>query len=203
MRNQRVATSFLTYAQTKLLQKAQTIYQSLTDNPAFPDPTPNLAALNVAIAAYAFTLSAPPSKANTQLKKQNRAALIAVLNQLAMYIQVTGNGNAAIYETSGYSLTKLPQPVGILSKPVNFKVRPAYTGAVKLSLTKIDGADSYCFEYTSAPLTEESTWVSIQSSKASTIISNLNRGGQYVFRVTGIGSNPTCVYSDEITSYVL
>jgi len=53
------------------------------------------------------------------------------------------------------------------------------------------------------PVTEASIWTSINSTKAKLVVSNLTSGVQYAFRVAGIGANPTVVYSDIVTSYVL
>lgn len=203
MRPQKVATSFSSYPQTELQRKAQFIIQSMTGNTHFPAPLPSLATVTTAINAYSATLTALPSKANTELKKQTRDALTALLNKLALYVQVTGNGDASVYASSGFSLTKLPQRIGILPKPENFKVLPIHNSNVKLSIKKIAGADSYCFEYAPVPVPADNAWASILSTKASTVISNLNSGSQYAFRVTGVGSNPTAVYSDEVVSYVL
>ncbi len=199
----KVATSFGSYGQTNLLRKAQQILQSLTDNPNFPTIAPSLNMLSVAIDAFGATLANQPSKTNTAAKKVARDALTSALNQIAMNVQMISLTDVTMMLSSGYSLTKSPQPVGVLSKPENFKVLPLYNGSAKLSLKKIDGADSYCFEYTSAPVSEESSWASILSTKANAVVSGLNSGSRYVFRVAGVGSNPTTVYSDEVTSYIL
>lgn len=202
-RQQKVATGFTAYAQTKLLQKAQQIVQCLTNNVNFPNPVPALTAVSDAITAYETTLTNVPGPINTKAKLVARNALTTLLNQLAMYVQMHSNNDTAIMLTSGFSLTKMPQPIGVLPKPENFKVLPLHNSRVKLSLKKIFGADSYCFEYASAPVSQDSNWASILSTKANTIVSDLNSGSQYVFRVSGVGSNPVTVYSDEVTSYIL
>jgi len=48
------------------------------------------------------------------------------------------------------------------------------------------------------PVTEASTWTSNNSNKAKPVISNLTGGMQYAFRVAGIGTNPTVVYSYKL-----
>lgn len=201
MKNPRVATGFMPYAETKLLQKANQIALGLTGNPNFPNSIPDLLVLGAAINAYAAILANPTSKLNTAAKKDARNNLVAVLNQLALYVQMNSGNDVIVMLSSGFSLTKTP--VGVLPKPENFKVKPLYNGSVKMPLKKIEGADSYCFEYTQAPITANSIWVSVMSTKTSTIVSNLGSGSYYAFRVTGIGSNPAFVYSDVVVSYVL
>ena len=203
MKKIRIVTGFLRLPQTKLLQKAQMILQCMTGNANFPTPTPDLAALSAAITDYAAALANPASKANTALKNQLRAALIALLNQLALYVQMNGNNDETILLSSGYSLSKTKQPVGVLPKASNFKAVPLHNCMVKLSNQKITGADSYSYSYTTTPVTEASTWTSINSTKAKLVVSNLTSGSCYAFRVAGIGANPTIVNSDVITSYVL
>jgi hypothetical protein len=202
MRKQKVATGFTSYAENALLVKSQTIVASMTDNPVYPTPTPTLADVGTAISNYNRNLSATPSKENTQEKKQNRLILIEMLNYLSLYVTSTG-GSPAEWESSGFSLTSVPQPVGVLAKPQNFTVKPFQAGSVKLSLKKIAGADGYCFQYAQVIAGEPLAWVSVQSTKTKITIAGLVSGAQYAFRVYGIGSNPTIVYSDQVNSFVL
>jgi hypothetical protein len=93
--------------------------------------------------------------------------------------------------------------VGILPKPEKFKVENGpNSGSVKLSLDKIKGAKSYCFEYTPAPLTDSSVWLVRVVTARSHTIEGLVSGQQYAFRVSGIGADPTVVYSDVLTKFV-
>ncbi len=203
MKKIQIITSFMRFTQARLLQKAQMILQSMTGNAYFPTPTPDLATVGNAISAYAEALASQKSVANTAIKKQARVTLIAILNQLALYVSMNGNNDETILLSSGFSLRKQRTPVGVLPKPANFKAEPAYNGAVRLSNDKISGADGYTYSYTPAPVTEASIWTIINSTKAKLVISNLTSGTQYAFRVAGIGANPTIVYSDVVTSYVL
>ena len=202
MRKQRVATGFTGYAENALLIKSQSIVQKMTGNPIYPAPFPDLAEVDGMSVAYGLNLSAAPSKANTLQKKENRIALIDLLNRLSMYVTVTGN-SLADYEKSGYSLTNIPQPVGVLGKAQNFTVKPFHAGGMKLSLNKIAGSDGYCFQYAQVVAGQPLAWESVQSTKTKITVQNLSSGSQYAFRVYGIGSNPTIVLSDQINSFVL
>lgn len=202
MRRQKVATGFTRYTDNALLIKSQTISASMADNPIYITPVPALIIVGEAIAAFNGNLSATPSKENTQDKKQNRLVLIEMLNRLALYVTTTGE-SLADYESSGFSLTSVPQPVGVLAKAQNFTVKPFQAGSVNLSLNKIEGADSYCFQYAQVVAGGPLAWESVQSTKTRITISGLSSGTQYAFRVYGIGSNPTIVYSDQVNSFIL
>ena len=144
------------------------------------------------------------NKATTVLKNQKRDELTGLLNQLALYVQMTAPGDEAALLSSGFDLAKPRQPIGILPKPETFRVEPAaMRGCLKVSVNKIKGANSYLFEYTTAPATPDSVWTDVVSSKTTVLIDNLTSGRQYVFRVAGIGADPTRVYSDEVSSFVL
>lgn len=203
MKKVKIVTGFLRLPQTKLLQKAQMILQCMTGNANFPTPTPDLATLQDAINAFSAALANPLSKVNTALKNQLRAVLIALLNQLALYVQMNCNNDETIAMSSGYSLNKSKQPVGVLAKASNFKAVPLHNCMIKLSNDKIFGADSYSYEYTAAPVADASVWTIVNSTKAKTVIENLTSGKCYAFRVAGIGANPTIIYSDVVASYVL
>jgi hypothetical protein len=202
MRKQKVATGFTAYTENALLIKSQTIGQKMADNPIYPTPIPTLVELGEGIATYNANLSATPSKENTQAKKDNRITLIDLLNRLALYVTTTGS-SLAEYESSGFSLTAIPQPVGILAKAQNFVAKPFHVGGMQLSLNKIPGADGYCFQYAQIVAGQPLAWESVQSTKTKMLLSSLQSGVQYAFRVYGIGSNPTIVLSDQVNSFVL
>ena len=202
MRRQKIATGFTRYTENGLLINSQTIVASMTGNPIYTTPIPALADVSGIIATYNGNLSATASKENTQEKKQSRLVLMDLLNRLALYVTTTGE-SLAEWESSGYSLTAVPQPVGVLAKAQNFTVKPFQAGSVKLSLNKIEGADGYCFQYAQLVAGQPSVWESIQSTKTRITIAGLVSGAKYAFRVYGIGSNPTVVYSDQLSSFVL
>lgn len=202
MRTPKVATGFTSYRDNALLVKSQSITLKMTGNLVYPTPVPALVEVNETSAAFSLNLAATPSKENTQQKKENRIALIDLLNRLALYVTTTGT-SLAEYESSGFSLTAIPQPIGVLAKAKNFTVKPFHAGSMKLSLDKIAGADGYCFQYAQIVAGQPLAWESVQSTKTKIIVSGLLSGTQYAFRVYGIGSNPTIVYSDQVNSFIL
>ena len=94
-----------------LVAYAQNIVKRMTANPAFPNPTPSLAAVVRAVddlqAAHTAALSRVKGVA---ARNDKRTALVILLKQLRAYIQTvvdasTDNG-AAIIESAGLAVRK-------------------------------------------------------------------------------------------------
>ncbi|MDE1192969.1 MAG: hypothetical protein PW786_12625 [Arachidicoccus sp.] len=49
------------------------------------------------------------------VRDQKKIALIQLLNMLALYVQGASNGIMAAMASSGFSVSKTPEPVGILA----------------------------------------------------------------------------------------
>lgn len=185
--------------------KAASIIKSMTGNANYPTPTPTLTVVQAALGAYETALAAAstgnPEK--TAIKDQKRKDLEVLLKQLGTYVQLNCKNDLGILLSSGFDAAKPATPVGILPKPENFKVESGPNpGTVKISLDKIKGAKSYCFEYTAAPITDGSIWLVKVATLRTHIIDSLSSGKQYAFRVSGIGADPTVVYSDVINRFV-
>ena len=75
-------------------------------------------------------------------------------------------------------------------------------GSTKITLDKIKGASSYLFEYATAPLTAATNWIVKVGTTRTFIDEGLTSGQQYVYRVAGIGADPTIVYSDVVSKFV-
>jgi hypothetical protein len=123
----RVATGFSAYAQNDLLLKAQHILLSLTNNPAFATPLPDLQTLTDVIAAFALTLANMPGKANTAAKLLARNSLIAVLNQVALYVQMTAIGDVAQCFLPAFHLPKRRSLLAFYQSPKILKYCPCIT----------------------------------------------------------------------------
>lgn len=202
----KIRTGFSGYKDADLSVKAAVIIASLTGNPNFANPVPPLADVQAALTAFdtALTNMGTGNKDATVIKNRCRATLEALLTDLGLFVQLHSKGDEAKLLTSGYDLVSKPVPYGVLPKPQNFKVVPGDArGSVKASMNSIDGASGYLYEYTKAPVVPDSIWTPITVPRISVVIDNLVSGDEYYFRGTGIGANPTKVYSDEISSFVL
>ncbi|OIR13263.1 hypothetical protein GALL_56480 [mine drainage metagenome] len=201
MATPRVKVSFSTYTDSGFYQKSEHILQSMTGNPNFATPTPTLADVQTAITKYSDALGKviDGTKQDTVLKNQARKELEALLHDLGLYVQLNGKNDEAIILSSGFDIANPRIPIGILPKPTGFNTgKNTITGCVDLELDPINGAKSYQFEYTDAPVTETSVWHVVTSTAAFITITGLVSGKEYAFRVTGVGSDPTRVYSNVL-----
>lgn len=61
---------------------------------------------------------------------------------------------------------------------------------------------SCMFQYALSPVTDETHWKTLTGTSRSKTIDGLQAGKSYDFRVAGVGSDPTIVYSDTVTRIV-
>lgn len=200
----KVLTNFSKLKNGDLLTKANHIVTSLTGNTNFTTPKPALADVTAAIKAYETALANANDGGKTfvTIKDAARATLENLLNTLALYVGLNSDGDILIMQSSGFDIKKAPAAVGVLAKPGNFSVVSAIKGAATPGIDKVYGANSYQFEYTDAPIAVASIWTVVPSTATSALITGLTSGKEYAFRVAGIGSATTRVYSDVITAFI-
>lgn len=182
--------------------KAEHVIECLTDNEYFTTPTPPLSEVKIALAEFtaAANKAQDRSKFDVAVKNEKREVLLDLFKSLALYVQLEGKNNEAALTSSGFTLQKTPQPIGILDKPKNFKVTPIHPGAIKVSMSVVYGAKSYVYEYR---IKGETTWQIVNDTRANILFTNLTKAMEYEFRAVAIGVNPERVYSDILSSIVL
>lgn len=203
MKKASIVTSFRRNNDSGLVIKTHLIVNSMTGNPNFAVPEPPLAdvkaaadALDVAIVEAKETAT----KTKILARENKRTALIELLNRLALYVKFTALDDAEVLASSGFTLSKTPEPIGVLAKPQNFTVEPIQVGIVKLSIKAISGANGYQYEHR---IKGTDVWSIFMDTKSRTIINGLQSGEQYEFRVAGVGTVAERIYSDVLTSFIL
>jgi hypothetical protein len=194
------------YSDASLLLFAKGVKTQMTDNSNFPTPEPTLDELGLATDAYELALEQVKNggKEATSNKNDKRAALAELLKNLATYVEIASNGDKTKILSSGFEPNKLPSTVGPLPVPTGLKVMAGQGhGRLILTCDVCKDASAYLFEYTDGPSNENSVWIQVIPTKHKVEISGLTEGKLYVFRVTYIGSDPSRICSDEVSSYVL
>jgi len=194
------------YTDSKLLQKAGTVLERMTDNDYFPNVQSRLDELRAKIQSYktAISESNQGGRLSTVIKINCRKELEDYLKELADYVQQASKGNALVLLSAGFDIHKKPSRVGELDKPtyVKLEVGP-YKGSLWLSCAVVDKALFYVFEYCLAPAGPDSVWIQVTSSRRKILIDGLISGKEYCFRIAAARTDPSRIWSDAVKSYVL
>lgn len=202
MRIQKILINFRPYSDAAFVQLVQAILLALATNPFFPTPSPSIAVITTALDDLQDALSkaATGGSSATAVKDQKRAALETLLKQLASYIQLVSGDDVAMMLSSAFPVSKLPSPVGPLPKPSFFEAEIAGKGKIRLTVNAIYGAKLYQFQYKQSGTTE---WQEQTISKTKLLLTGLESGKEYVFRVLPMGASEIREYSDEISSFAI
>ena len=167
------------------------IVASLTGNASYATPTPTLAAVTTALNAFsdAMAAAAGGGVVLTSEKNDRRAELVALMRNLASYVQVTCQGDLTVLLSSGFPIQK-PQrnPVGTLPAPANLTVRlGVQSGALEAAVEPVFGASIYNWRLTT---TTQPTVVvqSSQTTAARNTFTGLTPGVTYNAEVNVVGA---------------
>jgi hypothetical protein len=165
-----------------LIAYAQAITTAMTNNPRFPSPVPALAVVTAAIAALqsAQSLALARTKGAVTARNDRKAALIALLQQLRMYVQTVADGDlensAAIIQSAGIAVKK----TAVRRPRVFDAVQGAVSGTVKLVTASAGKRGSYDWEYSTDG---GKTWLLLPSTmQAKTTVTGLTPGATVQFR---------------------
>ena len=208
MGNSKVSINFASskYTDEALVTKTNNILDRVDGSPTFQSAQQIIQELRVANTNYINALAKVEggSKEDTAIKNNCRKTVETLLKKLANAVQTISDGDEAIILSSGMDVNKKPGTVGKLAKPENFTVKPGDNkGSALMMCDAIEYADYYEFEHTVLPVTPTSIWLKDTSKKRKLQKEGLESGKEYAFRITGVATDPSRVYSDIITSYVL
>jgi hypothetical protein len=200
----KVLIGFSKIADDELDTKAAKIILDMTGNTNYPTPVPDLPTVQAALNVYEDSLvsakNGGPEK--TAIKDKKRLELELLLKQLGTYVQLNCKNDLSILLSSGFDANKPNTPIGMLAKPENVKVENGPNqGTMKVSTDKINGAQSYRFEYALTPLSPTVGWVVNVGTARTFLMEGMASGKEYAFRVAGVGADPTIVYSDVVMKF--
>lgn len=203
MKVQKISTSFSSYSDPTLEQKADYILKQMTGNDLFPAPSPSLLELETNITSYGLALTAAAGLDRTKVafKNEIRQQLELLMGKLGMHVMNVALGNIAMLTSSGYSLMKAGSSVYI-DNPGSVSIANGNTsGELVASVPTVKGAVSYLHQSTTQLPTEATQWESNISSRSKFTYSNLQPGKQYWVRVAAIGSRDQIAYSPVATQF--
>ncbi len=202
----KVSLSFLTEdTDPQLSTRTTAVIQALTNNVTYPTPTPALAAVNTALTTFNDALAAAVGGgvALTLAKNNARAALVALLRELATYAQLASKGDIAKLLTSGFPLQKTSRtPVGVLPPPeVTVKLGDR-SGDLAAKVEPLYGASTYQWRASlaSSPAAPVQTAL---TTAASNVFSGLTPGLVYQITASAVGAAGPSDWSDPATQMVI
>lgn len=197
--------NFRRYTDSDQETMAESILQSMDGNANFPSPTPALPDVQTLLNAYSTSLvnAATRDRNKVAQKNSDRAALEASLTSLGNYVNAVCNGNLLMLTSSGFPVSKLPQPRHIPNPETVIVEQGQAVGSLISRIPAVKGATGYVHQITPHPLTPESEWESFASSRTKYIFENLEQGKKYWFRVAAIGSNDQVATSSEVSQFVM
>jgi hypothetical protein len=202
----RVKMSFTRQFGNKLVSRATAVENGVPAHPEdFPTPPvdgPTLKAQTAAyVAAYAAALEDGGKKAMAERRRQE-SALIAMLRNLAHYVEIACNQNMETFLLSGFEAVSMsPSPSKPPAQPVIVKVTPGATGQLVVVFSSVEQVRQYRLRYVAVPLPGagplESTTMLLANAKPVTI-SSLTPGTNYTFQVSAWNGLGTTDWSDPI-----
>ena len=119
-----------------------------------------------------------------------------------MYVNLLSDGNLEMLISSGLPLTKEPSP-SVLGVPENLAISQSVNpGSVEVSFKAVDNAINYRYEWTPNPVTANTVWEAISSTVRKQVISDLEQGSNYWFRVRAYGTKKQETVSSEVLEFV-
>ncbi|WP_146161429.1 fibronectin type III domain-containing protein [Mangrovibacterium marinum] len=194
------------FKQTELNVFCKSIIQAMDGNVHFPNPVPSLEQLQKLQLNYQQSLvdTIDGTRFDTAVKRNCREKLVDGLRALANYVEAESDGNLEVLASSGFNLKYKPRRIGVLPGAKGFNVRPGSNpGVIELSCQVVPKASFYLFAYTESPVSGQSVWITVTSSKRKARIEGLQSGKRYAFRVAACGTRPERVWSPSLESYVL
>ncbi len=174
----------------------------LTGNTAFPNPPvtlPNFTTQIDDVETKVATVAAAKTAlvlAEWELE-QAAEAMDESARALAGYVGSASMNNPATLESSGFSLTAPPTPVGILAPPANLRALPSLSGTSLLKWNRERGGRAWRVECAQNPA---GPWTVIYNGTRTTCVAtDLILGTQYWFRVQVLGAAGWSDWSDSIT----
>ncbi len=201
----RTILSFSRYSDGALESKTHSIISSMTANANFPTPVPAIADVQAAATAFATALvkAGTGNRMDVADKNAKRETLIGLLRTLGTYVNLVANGDRTQLLSSGFDISKDPQPL-VISKPGNLKVENGLSsGELLVTVKAVKGAYAYLHEYTTDATMAPGSWVTTNATTSRYLFSNLQPGTLYYCRVGAIGSNNQLLYSDAVSRMVI
>ena len=190
----------------ELINDTSVVLSSMAKNVSiYAKPAPTLAVVQSASDDFseAVDAAAGGGTALTVAKNKARAALVALLRQLASYVQVTCNGDMESLLLSGFPVQKPDrQPIGVLPAPAGLVLNLGdRSGELDAKAAPVFGAAIYNWRLTATGQTAPAQ--TVQTTAASTTFTGLTPATSYSVQVNAVGAAGPSDWSSQVTQIVV
>ena len=203
MTTQKISIGFTHLNDAKLELKARDIVAAMTGNASFPTPDPKINEVGTALDKFATdrVAAAAGSRNAVAARNTSRKVLMQLLTQLGVYVMSIAKGDVDMLVSSGFSLTKKPEPRHI-ANPGNVTISNGLSGGQLVASVKaVKGSSGYQYEISDVVPVENTVWVSTIASTSKYTFKNLRPGKQYWIRVAATGARQQLQYSEVVSKF--
>ena len=157
----RVALSFARKIDTDLIAFIRNVITLMTNNTQYPTPTPSLAAITASVNAFETAVhdALDGGKIAIATRNAERMELVALMRQLAAYVQANCDADLLALLGSGFDAVRAPSPVGTLPPPQNPRLSLTdKSGELMFRFDRVNNAVNYSVQTAPAatgPWTDE------------------------------------------------
>lgn len=189
MNKNNVLRDYIRLSDAPLGDFALHIAASLTNNSVFPTPPTTPSALITEATEFSKSVAAcvNGTPAQTADKNGKRASLIAVLNQVAAYVELTANNDVEKMLASGFNLASTERNQQVPGMTSILSVTNVASTKLGIKIKPADNAWVYVVEYTSQPGGVAKTMVF--TSARGIVLDGLTPGTVYSIRIQVMGSS--------------
>jgi hypothetical protein len=204
MKIKRILFSFCRYNAPNLIVFGRSVVTKMTGNAYFATPDPTLA--DVTQATDDLENMAAIAKDGSKLAKSNMNAakkkLVAILRSLAWYVEKKADDNENILISSGFELSKDPQPS---QRDAFYVLQGVESGSVMIGCIAVPRARSYLWFRSAGkdlPVSEKDWLFEAASTQRKMLLSNLAPEQTYWFIYRAVTPQGMMEWSDPIQLYV-
>ncbi len=193
---------FSNVSDADVVSRATNIQTQMTGNASFPNPPVDLAALKTAIGTFSSLIAEAldGSKKVIAQKNKQRHAVTRMLRLLGRYVEVTSNGDMAVFQTSGFQAAAPKTTPAPLTEKIRKVEHGPNSGQITVWLKGVAKASSYELRYAvsnaAAPV-----WTSVPASsvKQPLILTGLTAATTYLLQARALIKGTFTDYSDSIS----
>jgi hypothetical protein len=199
----RAIDGFSRVADGDVVSRAANIQAAITGNKNFPNPPVDLAALKTAIDTFSALIAEALDGSKKVIAERNkqRAAVIKMLKLLGRYVQVTSDGDMAIFQTSGFGAAAPKTTATPLTEKIPKAAHGSNSGEIDLWLKAVARALMYEVRYMPANAGAATTWTTVPLSNVKSMVAlkGLTPATTYLIEARALVGSRFTDWSDPIS----